>query len=311
MSVLNVFIADDFDAGVLNGLQAAGIHYSYKPNADRTEIISACKSYQVLVLRSKLILNEQTLKECTALKYIFRGGAGMDNIDTVAAENFGIQCYNAGEANSVAVAEHCLGVLLGLLRNIVKADKEVRKRVWLREENRGTELRSHKIGIIGFGNTGSAFGNMMAALGCKVYAYDKYKTGFGTNKIQECSLEVLKLEADVVSMHVPLTNETEKYIDSEFIQAMKNPFYLMNMSRGPVVCLNSVMDALDKCKIIGFGADVLENENLQTLSEKEEATFERAINQNKVIFTPHIAGWTDESYWKIGQILLEKINNLV
>ena len=311
MSVLNVFIADDFDAGLLNGLQDAGINFTYKPESNKIDIIEACKSCNVLVLRSKIFLTADTLKECTALKYIFRGGAGMDNIYTVAAENLDIQCFNAGEANSIAVAEHSLGVLLGLLRNIVKADREVRNRIWLREENRGSELASHKIGIIGFGNTGAAFGNILAALGCKVFAYDKYKTGFGTDKIQECSLEILKNEVDVLSMHVPLTKETEKYIDSEFIMGMKKPFYLLNMSRGPVVCLNSVMDELDKCKIIGFGADVLENENLQTLTEKEEATFESAINQNRMIFTPHIAGWTNESYLKIGQVLLEKIKKLV
>ena len=312
MAVQKIYIADDFHPTLLEGLEALKVPFTYNPSANRTDIIAGFKGeHDMLLMRSKVSIEKDFLEQVASLKYVGRGGAGMDNIDLPLCESKGIICFNAGEANSTAVAEHTLGVLLSLLRNITSADKEVRNKIWLREENRGRELKSLKIGVIGYGNTGSSFSKMISNLGCTVLAYDKYKKGFGQGRIKECELAELFEKADVISLHIPLNEETRNWVDSEFILKFKKRIILMNMSRGGIVCLKSVIQELDDCKIAGFGTDVWENEKFQTFTDKQESTFELAASKKNVIFTPHIAGWTVESYQKIAEVLLRKIRKLV
>jgi len=290
------------------GWKAKKIAFSYQPTASKQKITEAFQGeFNVLIIRSKIEVDTQFLEQTTSLKYIGRGGAGLDNLDLKACKLKGIECFNAGEANSQAVAEHTLGMLLSLIRNISSSYQELKNSIWLREENRGVELSNLIIGVIGFGNTGSAFARTISGLGSKVLAYDKYKSGFGSKGILETSLKELVAAADVISLHIPLTSETNKWVDSKFINECKDAFILLNMSRGGIVCLSSVMDGLHKCKIGGFGADVWENENFQTFTPEQVSTFELATSKNNVILTPHIAGWTVESYKKISEVLLRKI----
>ncbi|MDA8896113.1 phosphoglycerate dehydrogenase [Bacteroidia bacterium] len=312
MAIKKIYIADDFHAFLLNGLDLIGIEYIYHPEATRETIIKNLNgNANALLLRSKVTIDKAFLDETSSLEFIGRGGAGMDNIDQEACKQKGIFCFNAGEANAIAVAEHSLGVLLSLLRNITSANSEVRKRIWQREQNRGVELASLKVGIIGFGNTGSSFGHILSCLGSTVLAYDKYKKGFGKGSVKECGLKELFENADVISLHVPLNDDTKQWINRDFIQKFKKPIFLMNMSRGEIVCFKSVIEELEKCKIRGFGTDVLENEKLKTFTSEQSSIFELAASKNKVIFTPHIAGWTKESYRKISEVLLSKIKKYV
>lgn len=312
MAITKIYIADDFHASLLSGLDLIGIEYIYHPEATRETIIENLNgSANALLLRSKITVDEAFLAEISSLEFIGRGGAGMDNIDQEACKQKGILCFNAGEANAIAVAEHSLGVLLSLIRNITSAHSEVRKKIWQREQNRGIELASLKVGIIGFGNTGSYFGHVLSSLGSTVLAYDKYKKGYGKGSVKECELNELFENADVISLHIPLNNDTRQWINSDFIRKFKKPIFLMNMSRGGIVCFKSVIEELEKCKIRGFGTDVLENEKLQTLTPEQSSIFELAASKNKVIFTPHIAGWTKESYRKISEVLLMKIKKYV
>lgn len=312
MAIKKIYIADDFHASLLDGLDKIGIEYIYHPEASRETILKNLNgNANALLLRSKVTIDQAFLAETSSLAYIGRGGAGMDNIDEEACKQKGILCFNAGEANATAVAEHSLGVLLSLIRNITSAHSEVRKKIWQREQNRGVELASLKIGIIGFGNTGSHFSHMLSSIGSTVLAYDKYKKGFGKGNIKECELNDLFESADVISLHIPLNEDTKQWINRDFIEKFKKPIFLMNMSRGGIVCLKSVITELEKCKILGFGTDVLENENLKTFTPEQSSTFELAASKNKVIFTPHIAGWTKESYQKISEVLLMKIKKYV
>ena len=311
MGPTGIYIADDFHPLLLNRLDEAAIPYIYAPDSDRAAIISALEAGAPgLIIRSKTPVDSALLSAAKNLKFIGRGGSGMDNIDLQAVAMRGIHCFNAGAANADAVGEHTIGMLLSLMHNLSRADAEVRNRIWLRGENRGDELMGKTVGIIGYGNTGSAVARKLAGLGVNIIAYDKYKSGFGSQQVREVSLEDIFREADILTLHVPLTPETRLMVNSDFIQRFVRKFRLLNLSRGEVVSITDVLNAMENNHIIGFAADVLECENFARFGPAEEAWFSRLSSRRDVVLAPHVGGWTFQSYERISAVLADEIIRL-
>jgi len=276
----------------------------------REEVLSAIDQYEGVVIRSRIKMDGELLDKAKNLRFIARAGAGMENIDVEHARMLGIQCFNAPEGNRDAVGEHAIGMLLTLFNRINLADQEVRKGLWRREENRGEELLGRTVGLIGYGNTGNAFAKRLAGFGVLAYAYDKYKKNFVDSLVIETNMESIYQEAEIVSLHVPLTDETRHLINDEFFEKLKSPIYLINTSRGPVVDTDALVRAIESGKVLGACLDVLEYEkfNFEQIENQELPDAMRyLLNSPKVVLTPHVAGWTRESNMKIANVLAEKI----
>lgn len=306
-STASILIIDDFHPVFIENLQSAGLPCRYEPGAESSQLLQLMQGYPIIAVRSKLDFNRQLIDQLPDLKCIARGGAGMDNIDEDYARSKGITLLNAPEGNCDAVAEHAIGLLLSLSKKIVAAHLEVSEGQWNREKNRGWEIGNKTIGIIGYGHTGSAFARKLSGFGCKVLAYDKYKSGFSNQYATECSLEQLLENSDVISFHVPLTNETNAMLNQAMISQMKDQVTLLNTSRGKVVQLEAVLIGIRSGKIRSFASDVLENENLKSYTENEKAVLSDLMASNQAVITPHVAGWSSESYYKIGKVLSEKL----
>jgi D-3-phosphoglycerate dehydrogenase / 2-oxoglutarate reductase len=281
-----------------------------KESIDNIEI--AIEDVHGIIIRSRIPLTEDILSKIQDLKFIARSGSGMENIDLTHCKKNNIALFSAAEGNRNAVAEHALGMILTVFNQINTADAEIRKGIWEREKNRGVELDGKVVGIIGFGNNGSAFAQKLKGFKVEILAYDKYRKGFGTADVCECDLEEIFKRADVVSLHIPQNNETQWMVDANFISQMKKSFYLINISRGKLVRTEDLMNALDKKKVLGACLDVLEFEksSFEDLfsDKKRPASLSRLLSSKKVVFTPHVAGWTEESYESLSQVLLDKIN---
>ena len=305
-----VLIADEMHLSIIPMLEEIGFVPDYQPKIKRDEIIDKIDKYVGLIIRSKTFVDEDLLQNANQLKFIGRAGAGLDlvDIDLVVSKN--IKLFAANEGNRVAVAEHVVGMLLCLMNNILIADKEVRNSIWQREKNRGYELMGKTVGIIGFGNNGSETAKRLKAFGCKILAIDIPYKKIEAEFAIESTLKQIFEETDILSLHVPLTNETSNMVDATFLQNFKKAIYLINASRGEIVVLKDLADALDNGKVRGACLDVLENEKLQKLTSEQQETFNRLTSSDRVIFTPHIAGWTFESYLKINEVLIEKISSL-
>ena len=263
-----------------------------------------------LVIRSRFTIDETFLAFCPNLAFIARSGSGLENIDVKLCEKLNIRLYNSPEGNRNAVAEHALGMLLGLMNKLNKAHQEVRNGVWDREGNRGEELDGKTIGIIGYGNNGAAFAKKLRGFDVRVLAYDKYKSGFGDYQVQECTLEALQEQADILSFHVPQNKETKHFFNSEFLGQMAKSFYLLNLSRGKVVSTAALVEGLKTGQIKGAGLDVLEYEqkSFESFFDQEmPADFQYLVSADNVCLTPHVGGWTTESYVKLSSVLADKI----
>lgn len=278
----------------------------------RAEILNQVPEFDGVVIRSRIKLDKEFLDAAKNLRFIARAGAGMENIDIDHAKMLGIQCFNAPEGNRDAVAEHAMGMLLSLFNHINTSDIEVRNGLWRREENRGVELLGRTVGIIGYGNTGQALAKRMAGFGVLTYAYDKFKKGFSDDYVIETNLESIFQEAEIVSLHVPLTSDTHHFVNDEFFEKLNYPIYLINTSRGPVVDTEALVRAIENGKVLGACLDVLEFEKFnfeQIENEEIPAAFQYLIDSPKVILTPHVAGWTQESNAKLAHVLAEKIQS--
>ncbi|GGD56557.1 2-hydroxyacid dehydrogenase [Emticicia aquatilis] len=306
-----VLIADEMHPSLMPMLEKIGYKTDYQPKITRSEIIEKIGNYDGLIIRSKTFVDAELLTNAKQLKFIGRAGAGLDLIDIAYVESKNIAIFAANEGNRVAVAEHVLGMVLCLMNNILIADREVRNGIWQREKNRGYELMGKTVGLIGYGNNGKETAKRFKAFGCKVLAYDKYKSNFSDEFVSEASMEMIFEQADIVSLHIPLTNETNKLVNAEFLSSFKNDIILINAARGEIVSLRAVVENLETGKIKGACLDVLENEKLQKLSTEQQADFENLSSSERVILTPHIAGWTFESYVKINEVLVEKIASLI
>ena len=302
-----VLISDRTHPVLEERLRDAGFAVSVEPDHDYNSLLQAVQGCDGLVVRSKVIIDRAFIDACPSLRCIGRVGAGMETIDTGYAEQKGIRCLNSPEGNRDAVGEHTVGLLLSLLNNIARADAEVRQGLWRREANRGHELGNLTVGIIGMGNMGQAFAKRLSGFGCKVIYYDKYlEFLYNLENLERVPLEALQREADVVSFHVPLTDETRHYLDAAFIAAMRKPFYLLNTSRGAVVDTEALAAGLASGKVLGAGLDVLENENMQSDS-LNLSPLTTHLSPYNVVFTPHVAGWTVESKYKLAAVLADKI----
>lgn len=263
-----------------------------------------------IVIRSRFPMDESFLKHAANLQFIARSGAGMENIDASYCDERNIQLFNAPEGNRNAVGEHALGMLLALLNKFIPGDKQVRQGIWDREGNRGEELDSKTVGIIGYGNNGRAFAKKLRGFECKVLVYDKYLPTIGDDFVTQVSLEQLYQEADVISFHIPQNKETRYWVNDAFFAALGKPIYLLNLSRGKIVDTQALLKAISTSQVNGAGLDVLEFEkaSFENFSDSERLSiFQELIASDKVILTPHVGGWTTESYYKLSDVLADKI----
>jgi D-3-phosphoglycerate dehydrogenase len=292
---------------LLQKLKQNGFEVIYVPTITYNELYNNLEEVQGLVVTTRIKIDKALIEKAVDLKWIGRLGSGMELIDVEFAENKGIKCISSPEGNRNAVAEHALGMLLSLMNNIHASQKQLKEGEWIRDENRGTELSGKTVGIIGYGNTGSAFAKLLQSLNVTVLAYDKYKFGFSKDHIKEASLEQLCRYCDVISFHVPLTEETHHFANDNFFQSLKRNPWILNTSRGPIVNTQHLKAAIINNAISGAGLDVLENEKLASYSNDEKELFEWLIDQPNVIITPHIAGYSHEAFLKMSEVLLEKL----
>lgn len=284
------------------------------PDSTKEEVESIIENYYGIIIRSRIQLDKDILSKAKKLKFIGRVGSGLESIDLEYAGQKGIKCLNSPEGNRDAVGEHSIGLLLNLMNNISKADKDIRNGKWEREANRGIEIKGKTIGIIGYGNMGSSFARKLKGFEANVIAYDKYKKDYSDEFVKESSLENLFKECNILSLHVPLTAETTYMVNDSFINRFKNNIIIINTSRGKVLNTDDLVKNLRTGKVIAAGLDVIEYEELSFEKmdfTKLPDTFKYLNNSDKVIMTPHIAGWTVESKYKLSMVLVDKIKELM
>ncbi len=307
---MKILLLDSNHELLKNGLLALNWQVDEDYTSTKTEVESKIYQYDGIIIRSRFPIDKTFLEKAVNLKFIGRVGAGLENIDTDFAQQKGIHLFNAPKGNRNAVGEHTLGLLLNLLNKINTSDKEVRKGIWKREENRGIELDGKTVGIIGYGNMGKAFAKKLRGFDVTVLAYD-IKKNVGDENARQVSLEELFEKTDILSLHVPHTHLTYKMIDEKFISNFKSNFWILNTARGTVIETSALVKALKSGKILGAGLDVLEYEksSFENMFETNDLpkNFKELIQMDNVILTPHIAGWTVESKEKLAQVILDKI----
>lgn len=291
-------------------LTKAGYICQEAAHLSKEECLLAVKEAEGIVIRSRFTMNEEFLQFAPKLKFIARSGAGMENIDETYCKKRNIQLYNSPEGNRNAVGEHALGMLLALMNKLHTADRDVRIGKWDREGNRGIELDGKTVGIIGYGNNGSAFAKKLRGFDVKLMAYDKYKKGFGDHFVMECTLNALLKNCDVISLHIPQSKDTMWMVNDAFFQKIQKPVFFLNLSRGKIVETAALVNALKTGKVIGAGLDVLEYEksSFESFFEQElPSDFKYLLESDQVLLTPHVGGWTHESYFKLSDVLADKI----
>ena len=276
---------------------------------NKIEIEKIIKGYEGIIIRSRLTIDKAFIDKAVNLKFISRAGSGLENIDVNYAESKKIKCCNAAEGNRKAVAEHTIGMLLSLFNNLNKANKEVRNGEWEREGNRGEEFFGKTVGIIGFGNNGSALAEMLSGFGVRILAYDKYLENYP----YKSDMQAIFKQADILSLHIPLTSETTYLVDEDYIKRFEKPIYIINTARGKCVNTKDLVTAMKNGKVLGACLDVLEYEksSFEDLERKELLPeLQYLFDSAKTILSPHIAGWTHQSSQKIAEVLVQKINSI-
>jgi D-3-phosphoglycerate dehydrogenase len=311
LSTIRILITDSIHEYFIEAMRQYGCEVCYEPEIQRADVLSIIHQYDVLLVNSRIQADSELLQAAARLKAVARIGSGMEVIDTQFASEKNIACFNAPEGNKDAVAEHALGMLLCLFRNIHIANAEVKNGIWLREKNRGIELGGKVVGIVGYGNNGSAFAEKLKGFNVRILAYDKYVSRFGNEYVKETDMNEIFSEADILSLHVPLTSETAFMVNDQFITRFRKPFYLINMSRGMIIHTDALITHLQSGKILGACLDVLENEKLGSLTAQQQEAFRKLQQMHNVMLTPHIAGWTHESKLKIARVLADKLTRFL
>lgn len=295
---------------LLESLTTLGYNVMYEPKISYEDLSNNIIDAVGLVVSTRIKVDASLIDKAPQLKWIGRLGSGMDLIDVAYAQSKNIQCISSPEGNSNAVAEHTLTLLLNLMNKVNFSYEKIKEGIWAREESRGDELYGKTVGIIGFGNTGSRFAQLLSSFNVTVLVYDKYKSGFAKDYIKEANLEQIARYADVISFHVPLTEETFYYANEQFFHSLQQQPYFISTCRGKVTDSNALINALQLKKIKAAALDVLENEKLASYSQNEKEQLNKLLAFDNVIITPHTAGVTTQSFYKTSKVLADKIKEL-
>jgi D-3-phosphoglycerate dehydrogenase / 2-oxoglutarate reductase len=295
---------------LIETFEKKGFQVIYDPGISYSQLFEKIANVTGLIVTTRIKIDKIILDNAPVLKWIGRLGSGMELIDTEYAATKNIVCMSSPEGNCNAVAEHALGMLLMMKNNIAKSAAQVKEGKWIRDENRGVEIYGKTIGIIGYGNTGAAFANLLSAFGGTLMAYDKYKKDFGGKLIREAELEQICKYADVISFHVPLSEETKYMANDDFFNSLLNKPFIINTSRGNVINTKALINALKNDKISGIALDVLENEKLQNYTSEEKEQLDFLLGDERVLITPHIAGYSNEAFLKMSEVIIKKLETL-
>ncbi len=300
-----VLVVDDVHESLLTSLQELDIELLYQPQANLDSIQSLLPEIEGIVIRSKFKIDQSFFAAAKKLKFIARAGAGLDLIDLEAAKSYQVKVFAANEGNKDALAEHVIGQLLMLSAKLKQADLDVRNKIWNREENRGWELEGKTIGLIGYGNMGKAVAKRLHAFGMRILAFDKYHP----SPDFPASMEEIYQEADILSLHIPLSNETRDMVNQDFLNQFKKSIVLINSARGEILSFENMLYGLENGILSGLIVDVLPNEKINTWTSQETQLFDKIKSFPNTLFSPHVAGWTIESYQKISEVLTSKISD--
>ncbi len=300
-------IIDDLHGCIIPLLKGVGYAVDYRPGLSRPEVLNCIAEYEGLIVRSKLAVDQELIDAAPNLRFVGRAGAGLDQLDVEALTARGIAILNAPEGNRDALAEHLVGMLLCLLNHIHRADRQVRAGEWDREGNRGVELMGKTVGLVGYGYMGQAFAQRLSGFGVTVLAYDKYRKDYSDRYATQATMNELHERAEVLSFHVPLTEETHHLVNKSYLDRFQKDIYLLNSARGKIMTLATLAEAIAGGKVRGAALDVLESEPPARMPAEQRHYFDRLSQSGRVLFTPHVGGWTHESYEKISRVLARKI----
>lgn len=304
-----ILITDVVHENLIDGLRSSGFLVEYDPKLSREEVRSALGDYSGIVINTRMIMDAWMLERAQDLRFIARLGSGMEIVDIPRAEAMNIALIRCPEGNANAVGEHAMGMLLSLSNKLNSGDKQVRDFTWNREAHRGWELGGKTVGIIGYGHTGCNFAAKLAGFDVKVLAYDKYKKHFAdeVRYVHEVTLEEVVERSDIISLHVPLTEDTLGMVNDHFLAGCKKGVILINTARGKVINTHALIEGLERGQVGAAALDVFENEKPTTMSDEERKMYERLFALENTIFSPHVGGWTYESKLRMANILLDRI----
>jgi D-3-phosphoglycerate dehydrogenase / 2-oxoglutarate reductase len=304
-------IIDEMHPSIVPLLQGIGVDADYRPTITREEVLDIVSPYEGIIVRSKMLLDKEFFLKAKSLRYIGRAGAGMDQIDVKVASEHDVILLNAPEGNRDALGEHALGMLLALMNKMLWGDRQVRDMIWDREGNRGFEIKGKTIGLIGYGHMGKSFAKKLAGFDCKVIVYDKYCEDYSDEYATEASMDEIFELTDIFSLHIPLNSETRGLVDKAYLAKFKKNIWFLNTARGEIVVTKDLLQNMHDGKVLGAALDVLENEKLNKLSEEQNLIYNKLFASDRVLLTPHVGGWTYESYEKINKTLVAKIEAML